>query len=167
MTKRRRPEDPMDLPNCKSFRAITALVPVEVYHDIAFLNGRSVDGRHIKRATIIIRYDANETNETICSKLVAEPAIISTNNNILVASNDEFPSLKTSIPRLLTFQPVCVAFLMGIAPKMGRNESSWVDVDEDTRKRVRSPPESSVHRAFVKHELAERQCIRMIFSFLF
>lgn len=165
MTKRCRPEDPIDCTNFKCLRA----VPVKMYNELAFLSNKSLAGNRIKQAVIIVRtncLDGIDREASIFQESVTEPLIIQENKRFRVASEDENPDLLANIKRVISMQPVCMTFLMGLAPKMGRNESWWVEVDEDTRKRVRSPPESSVHRAFAKHELAEKQCIRLIFAFL-
>jgi hypothetical protein len=165
MTKRCRPEDPLDISD-KRFRVIQAVVPVTLYDELLFLNNKRLKSHHVKRASIVIRCEAGE-KDGLFNTLFADPMMVNKQNKMAFACSDGTPTLASEMKAVLQHRPVCTAFLMGICPQMGRNESWWIDVDADTRKRVRTPPESYVYRAFVQHELAEKQCMRIVFSFLF
>lgn len=170
MKRRYRFADPLNLdPSfAKRFRVVQALVPVKLAQQLEFLvnkplrNGIDCDNR-VQVATLVVR--PTENKDSVFDTLNAR-VMIQTECDSLGLIGDFHNFEQTCIRNMLTAQSLCVTFLMGIRPKMGRDDSWWVDVDEDTRKRVRSPPESSVHRAFVKHELAEKQCIQLIFAFL-
>jgi hypothetical protein len=67
----------------------------------------------------------------------------------------------------LLMVPKVEAFLQGLLPKMGRQEYVWVDVDENTKKRIMTDHESSVYKAFMRHELSERHILRLILDLIY
>lgn len=53
-------------------------------------------------------------------------------------------------------------FVIGLLPNMGRRDIHWKQVDEDTRKRVFTPHDTAMRRAFVHHPLSERHLLFVI-----
>ena len=55
-------------------------------------------------------------------------------------------------------------FLKGLLQNMGRNEYYWIDVDVDTKKRIRSDPKSSLERALSLSPLFEKKVLNIVFE---
>lgn len=168
--RRRRPEDHDELEEWAqagiypAFCVMPVLVPRRMRDEVNFMVGKRVCGEPVTRAVVAIT--SMELTRAWTSAQLRAEVELHTATGWYTDLHAEAHDCREDLLRILECIPLCRAFLMGMLPNMGRNEHKWIEVDEDTRKRVRSPPDSSVHRAFVKHTLSERRLVREIFSFL-
>jgi hypothetical protein len=78
--------------------------------------------------------------------------------------------LPKDIPRRLDFSRHLsnyekkMNFLIGLLPESGRNEDYWIQVDADTKKRVKSDAKSSVERCLANSPIFERQVLNVVFE---
>lgn len=148
------------------FTPVTVLMSNKLYDTLHFMRNKCIEGSRVRAVVPCIRaVKLGQRGPSHLKHSVFDFDLHLENDTMVKDVVDTWVE-DDPLSLIIDHLPLCIAFLLGMLPKMGRNESTWVEVDEDTRKRVRSPPDSHVHRAFVQHTLGERQLVREIFSFL-